>query len=103
MEKKRITDRINITPNIFLTYFDEAARLLIEQKEILEKEGWSDIRLDMEDYWDSSELVVMGTRLETDGELKRREKEEEKKLIFAKKKLEREREKYEKLKKKFDS
>lgn len=101
MEKKRILDKINIDTDIFMTSFDKAAKLLLEQKDKLEKEGWTSIHLKMDYYHDGAELIVMGMRLENDNEYNKRIADEQKKLIAAQKKEERQRKQFEKLKLKY--
>ncbi|MEY8868004.1 hypothetical protein AB9K24_00755 [Meridianimaribacter flavus] len=101
MEKKRILSEINLDTGIFMTSFDKAARLLTEQKERLEKQGWTSIHLKMEYYYEGAELKVYGMRLENDTEFNKRKEAEEKKLKAAERKAERERKKYEELKLKY--
>lgn len=102
MERKRILDKVNINTDMFLTSFEKASRLLLEQKDKLEKEGWTSIHLKMEYYYDGAELVVMGMRLENDDEYNKRVAIEQKKLVALEKKKERESRKYLELKNKFD-
>ena len=101
MKKIKVLHEINIDTSMFMTSFEKAAKLLIIKKEELEKQGWSSISLEMEYYYDNSELVAKGLRLETDVEFNIRKSAEEKKLLALEKKTERERLKYEKLKIKF--
>ena len=68
MERKRILSEINLDTEIFMTSFDKAARLLTEQKERLEKEGWTSVHLKMEYSHDWAELKAYGMRLENDAE-----------------------------------
>jgi hypothetical protein len=108
MSKKRILDQINIDTDMFMTSFEKAAKLLLEQKNKLEQEGWTSIHLTMEYYNGGySELIVMGMRLETDEEYKNRllkeTKELERKRLLQQRKEEREKRKYEELKKKYGS
>lgn len=102
MGKILIPDRINIDVDMFMTSFEDAATLLLEQKERLEKEGWSSIHLKMEYYNEGSELIVMGARLENDDEYNKRLAAEQRKLDAAERKAKKEYEKYEKLKLKFN-
>lgn len=88
---------------IFLTSFEKAAKLLLEQKDKLEKEGWTSVHLEMDYFHDGAELIVRGMRLENDTEYNKRIADEQKKLIAAEKKSERERKIYEELKLKFES
>jgi hypothetical protein len=101
MERKRILSEINLDTEMFMTSFDKAARLLTEQKEKLEKEGWTSVHLKMEYYYESAELKAYGMRLENDTEFNKRKEAEEKKLKAAERKAERERKKYEELKLKY--
>ena len=103
MERKRILSQVNTDTDMFITSFEKAAKLLLEQKDKLEKEGWTSVHLKMDYYHDGAELVVMGMRLENDTEYNRRLAEEQKKLIDAEKKTEKERKKYEELKLKYES
>ena len=103
MERKRILGQVNINTDMFMTSFEKAAKLLLEQKYKLEKEGWTSIHLKMNYHYDGAELIVMGMRLENDTEYNKRIANEQKKLIAAKKKVERERKKYEDLKLKYES
>ena len=73
----------------------------MEQKEKLEQQGWTSIHLKMEYHYDGGELKAYGMRLENDMEFNKRKEEEEKKLKAAKRKVERERKKYEELKLKY--
>lgn len=57
---------------MFMTSFDKAAKLLLDQKDKLEKEGWTSIHLKMNNNYSESELVVLGMRLETDDEYNKR-------------------------------
>ena len=102
MVRKKILSEINLNTEIFMTSFDKAARLLMEQKEKLEKEGWSSVHLKMEYHYDGAELKAYGMRLENDDEFNKRKEVEEKKIRVAEKRLERERKKYEELKQKFE-
>ena len=103
MERNRVLRQItNIDTDIFITSFEKAEKLLLEYKDKLEKEGWSSIHLKMNYYNEGSELIVMGMRLENDTEYNNRIAVEQKKSIALKKKLERERKKYEELKSKFE-
>lgn len=103
MGRKRILSEINLDTEMFMTSFDKASRLLLEQKKRLEKQGWTSIHLKMEYYYDDAELKAYGMRLENDTEFNKRKEEEEKKLNLAKRKEERERKKYEELKLKYDN
>jgi hypothetical protein len=102
MEKKRVLDEVGIDVNIFMTSFDKCSKLLLEHKNRLEKEGWSSLHFKMRYYHDSAELVVMGMRLETYDEFKRRRVKEEVKNAAIKRREELDRKKYEKLKTKFE-
>lgn len=102
MERKRILSQVNINTDMFITSFEKASRLLLEQKDKLEKEGWTSIHLKMEYYNDWAELIVMGMRLENDEESNERLAIERKKQIAQEKKAERERKKYLELKAKFN-
>jgi hypothetical protein len=101
MERKRILSEINLDTEMFMTSFDKAARLLTEQKEKLEKKGWTSVHLKMEYYYEGAELKAYGMRLENDTEFNKRKEAEEKKLKAAERKAERERKKYEELKLKY--
>lgn len=101
MERKRILSEINLDTEMFMTSFDKAARLLTEQKERLEKEGWTSVHLKMEYWYEGAELKAYGMRLENDTEFNKRKEVEEKKLKAAEIKAERERKKYEELKLKY--
>jgi hypothetical protein len=103
MERKRILSQVNINTDMFMTSFEKAAKILLEQKDKLEKEGWTSVHLKMDYYHDGSELIVMGMRLENDTEYNKRIADEQKKLIAAEKKAERERKRYEELKLKYKS
>lgn len=104
MEKIKVLDEVNINIEIFLTSLDKLPKIIKEQKERLENEGWDDLRLVYEDCNTGyDELLLKGMRLETDEEFDKRKKQHEKQLLAAKKKLERERKKYEELKKKFEN
>lgn len=89
MERKRILSEINLDTGIFMTSFDKAARLLMEQKEELEAQGWTSVHLKMEYYYDYAELKAYGMRLENDAEFSKRKEAEEKKLKAAERKAER--------------
>ena len=102
MERKRILSEINLDTEMFMTSFDKAARLLTEQKERLQKEGWTSVHLKMEYYYEGAELKAYGMRLENDTEFNKRKEAEAKKLKAAERKAERERKKYEELKLKYD-
>ena len=101
MERKRILSEINLDTEMFMTSFDKAARLLTEQKERLEEQGWTSVHLKIEYYYDGGELKAYGMRLENDTEFNKRKDAEEKKVKAAKRKAERERKKYEELKLKY--
>lgn len=101
MERKRILSEINLDTEMFMTSFDKAARLLTEQKERLEKQGWTSVHLKMEYYYDGGELKAYGMRLENDTEFNKRKEAEKKKLKAAERRAERERKKYEELKLKY--
>lgn len=103
MERKRILSEINLDTEMFMTSFDKAASILIEQKEKLEKEGWINIHLKMNYYYGGADLVVYGMRLENDTEFNKRKKQEELKLKRDKQRLERRQKQYEKLKKEFEN
>ena len=103
MERKRILSQVNINTDMFMTSFEKAAKLILEQKDKLEKEGWTSVHFKMDYYHDGAELIVMGMRLENDTEYNRRVVDEQKKLVVAQKKAERERKKYEELKLKYES
>lgn len=103
MERKRILSQVNINTDMFMTSFEKAAKLLLEQKDKLEKEGWTNVHLKMDYYYDGAELIVMGMRLENDCEYNKRITDEQKKLLAAEKKAENERKKYEELKLKYES
>ena len=103
MERKRVLSQVNINADLFMTSFEKAAKLLLEKKDKLEKEGWTSVHLKMDYYHDGAELIVMGMRLENDTEYKKRISDEQNKLIAAEKKEERERKKYEELKLKYES
>lgn len=97
MEKKFVLDQItDIDTDIFLTSFEYAAHLLITKKAELESQGWSSIHLKLEEWNDGAKLVVMGIRLETDNEFKKRIKKEQE---LAKKEKEKELKKEERNKK----
>jgi len=102
MERKRILSEVNLNTEIFMTSFDKAAKLLTEQKEKLEKQGWTSVHLKMKYAYDSAELKVYGMRVENDSEFNKRKKAEEKKIKAVENKLKRERKKYEELKNKFE-
>ena len=101
MERKLILSEINLDTEMFMTSFDKAAKLLNEQKEKLEKQGWISVHLKMEYYYEGAELKAYGMRLENDTEFNKRKESEEKKLKAAERKVERERKKYEELKLKY--
>jgi hypothetical protein len=103
IERKRILSQVNINTDMFMTSFEKAAKLLLEQKDKLEKEGWTSVHLKMDYYHDGAELIVMGMRLENDMEYNKRIADEQKKFIAAERKAERERKKYEELKSKYES
>ena len=103
MERKRILSQVNVDTDMFITSLEKAAKLLLEQKDKLEKEGWTSVHLKMDYHYDGAELIVMGMRLENDTEYNKRLADEEKKLIAAEKKTERGRKKYEELKSKYES
>lgn len=71
---------------------------------VLQKElnGWKNITIEQDYFCEGSELRLYGERLETDGELKLREKKLLEKLKREEKSLERKRKQYEKLKKEFE-
>ena len=101
MERRRVLSEINLDTEMFMTSFDKAARLLTEQKEKLEKQGWTSVHLKMEYYYEGAELKAYGMRLENDAEFNKRKEAEAKKLKAAERKAERERKKYEELKLKY--
>ena len=80
MERKKIISQIYLNTDMFMTSFDESARLLMKQKEKLEKEGWTNIHLKMVYWYDGAELRVYGTRLENDTEFNKRKEAEEREL-----------------------
>ena len=102
MKRIRILSEINLDTEMFMTSFDKASKLLIEQKDKLEKQGWTDIHLKLEIHYSGGELNVYGMRLENDEEFNKRKESEEKKRKAVVKKLERDRKKYEELKNKFE-
>lgn len=101
MGRKRILSEINLDTEMFMTSFEKAARLLTEQKERLEKRGWTSVHLKMEHYYGGAELKAYGMRLENETEFNKRKEAEEKKLKAVERKAERERKKYEELKLKY--
>jgi len=103
MGRKKVLDQVNINTSMFMTSLENAAKILIEQKDKLEKEGWTNLHLKMKVDYDWSELVIMGMRMENDDEYTQRLFQEQKKLLAAQKKAERELKKYNKLKLKYDS
>lgn len=103
MERKRILAQVNIDTDMFMTSFEKAAKILLEQKDKLKKEGWTSVHLKMDYYHDGAELIVIGMRLENDTEFNERIADEKNKLLTAEKKAEKERKKYEKLKLKYES
>ena len=103
MERKRILSQVNIDTDMFMTSFEKASKLLMEQKERLEKEGWTSVHLKMDYYHDGAELIVMGMRPENDEEYDRRKADEVRKKIVEERRIERERKKYEELKLKYES
>ena len=108
--RKRVLKEVNCVDaeEMFMTSFDEAVQRLMEQKETLEAQGWTDLRLEMKwvGYEAPSELVVYGMRLENDEEFEKRTTAEKKKmeaaLKKAQKKAEREWKKYQELKSKYE-
>ena len=101
MERKRVLREINIDTDMFLVSFEDAARILLEQKDILEKQGWSSISLSMEYQYDGASLIAMGLRLENDEEYNKRLENEENLRKILEKKKKRELATYEKLKAKY--
>lgn len=101
MERIKVLKQINFDTDVFLTSLEKLPEIITEHKELLEKDGWSDIFLKMEYYYDGSELIIMGYRLENDEEFTERVKLEEANIIKEQKRLDRERKMYEKLKEKF--
>lgn len=102
MERKKVLREINLDTSMFMTSFDKASKLLLEQKEKLEEQGWTSIHFKMRYYYGGAELEVYGMRLENDEEFNKRCKDEAKELKKREMKEKRERKKYEELKKKFD-
>jgi len=102
MERKRVLSEVKLDTQMFMTSFEKASKLLLEQKEELEKQGWTSVHLKMEHGYDHCELKAYGMRLENDSEFNKRKADEEKKLKAAERKLEREKRKYEELKRKFE-
>jgi hypothetical protein len=101
--QKRVLSEVTcVDTSMFMTSFDEAVQRLMEQKETLEAQGWTDLHLKMECYYESSELKVYGMRLENDEEFEKRKAAEKKKLAAAQKKAERELKKYQELKLKYE-
>lgn len=103
MERKRILSQVNINTDMFMTSFEKVSQLILEQKDKLEKEGWTSVHFKMDYSYEGSELIVMGMRLENDTEYNKRLSDEQKKLIASEKKIEKERKKYEGLKLKYES
>jgi hypothetical protein len=68
----------------------------------LEDEGYENLKLKFIQSYTAAEFELWGYRLETDEELELRRKMEQIEIDKVKKKLERERAKYEELKKKFE-
>jgi hypothetical protein len=107
MEKKLVLREINIDTSMFMTSFEKASELLIKEKQRLEEEGWSNIHLKHNMSYDSSEIVAMGMRLESDDEFKKRRVSEGlKEKAKARREKAREKaelKKYKELKKKYES
>lgn len=111
MQKKNVEDRIGI---ISVYDFEGDVQAAIEMlSQWAETEGYQSIRLLAENVYHcyecpgESELVVMGTRPETDEELARRKKRSDTAKAAAKKKREKKKEQelkeLERLKKKYES
>jgi hypothetical protein len=100
MERRYVLRQVlDIDTDIFLTSLEKSAKLLLQQKERLEKEGWKNLHLKMDHY---PELIVMGLRQENDEEYSKRIAAEDKRILAAKRREERERQKYEELKTKYE-
>ena len=104
MKRIRIEDQINLdTFKMFDNVsFEEISKTLIEEKEKLEQQGWTDPKIKIQLSYDGAELLVYGMRLENDEEFEIRIAKEELKAKKARKKEERERKLYEELKTKFE-
>jgi len=104
MKRIRIEDQINLdTFKMFDNVsFEELAKNLIEEKEKLEQQGWTDPKLQMIYSYDGSELLVYGMRLESDKEFESRKKAMKYLDKWITKKEEKERKLYEELKEKFE-
>jgi len=102
MKRKKVLDYIDIDTDIFMTSFDNAAKLLLEKKEELESQGWSSIHLILEQHYTGADLVCKGMRAETDGELAYRVRLLKMRKDRAAAKEKREKQQYEKLKAKYE-
>lgn len=103
MEKKLVLKEINIDTSMFMTSFEKASELLIKEKQRLEEEGWSNIHLKHNMSYDSSEIVAMGMRLESDDEFKKRRVSEGLKEKAKARREKAELKRYKELKKKYES
>lgn len=103
MERIYVLDKINLDTDIFLTDMLSSAKLLVNENNRLEEEGWKDVRLEMEYYNEGCELIVRGNRLETDAEYNKRIADIEIYHTKLEKKRQKEYQKYLALKSKYEN
>lgn len=78
MERKKILAEAPFNIGVLFTSLEKASKSLLEEKEKLEKRGWSGLHLKPQYDYQGFELTVMGIRPETDEEYNKRQQEEEK-------------------------
>ena len=100
LKKTIYDDNINVE-NVFTGTLDSVVKKIQKVKKQLENKGWKELRSEISYFHEGFEFVLTGMILETDGELKFRQKKEERKQLSAKKKEEKQKELYLKLHKKF--
>lgn len=81
---------------------DESSKRLKEKEHALVDLGYENIMMDVECDWENTHIRMVYDRPETPAELKKRMKDLEKKTEAARKKLEKDRVLYEKLKRQFE-
>lgn len=101
MEKKLKTDTIPFDMEILSTSLEEASRLILEEKNKLEKKGYQNIRFEIDYNYSSTQLDILADRHETDEEYKLRLMDEAYLKKLLEKKENKEKSIYEKLKRKY--
>src|SRR5210317_1565795 len=99
MEKIKVSVCLDSLNDVeFAGSVEKCIQHLKDKKKEWEEKGFENIQISWEHDYDWTDVQVWGERLENDAEFNKRKKAEEQKLERARKKLERERAKYEELK-----